>query len=78
VPKILVAVPSTLPQRWPDIAAAERQMQQENALIGVNVAAFFTDISLSAALSYSGNAHDRSFKAQHHRVSGLNLLSPIL
>jgi outer membrane protein TolC len=35
-------------------------METENALIGVNVAALFPDISLSAALSNSGNAHDRS------------------
>jgi outer membrane protein TolC len=40
-------------------AAAERQMETENALIEPNVAAFFPDISLSAALSNSGSARDR-------------------
>ncbi len=55
VPAIPVVLPATLLQRRPDIAAAERAMQQQNALIGVQVAAFFPDVSLSAAYGYSGN-----------------------
>ena len=55
VPAIPVVLPATLLQRRPDIAAAERAMQQQNALIGVQVAGFFPDISLSAAYGYSGN-----------------------
>jgi multidrug efflux pump len=53
VPTIPVAVPSTLLERRPDIAQAERSMERENALIGVAVAAYYPDIGLSAAFGYA-------------------------
>jgi NodT family efflux transporter outer membrane factor (OMF) lipoprotein len=54
IPKIPVTIPSTLLERRPDIAASERTMQQENALIGVAEAAYFPDISLSSMIEYLG------------------------
>jgi NodT family efflux transporter outer membrane factor (OMF) lipoprotein len=54
IPHTPVNVPSMLLERRPDIAAAERTMQQENALIGAAEAAWFPDISLSAMLEYIG------------------------
>ncbi len=54
LPDIPVSVPSTLLERRPDIAGAERKMQQENALIGANIALFYPDISLSGMFGFTG------------------------
>jgi NodT family efflux transporter outer membrane factor (OMF) lipoprotein len=54
IPKIPVVLPSTLLERRPDIAALERTMQQQNAQIGVSIAGYFPDISLSGALQWIG------------------------
>jgi NodT family efflux transporter outer membrane factor (OMF) lipoprotein len=55
LPEVPVTLPSELLERNPSIAAAERQMQQENALIGVAIGAYFPTISLDALGGYAGN-----------------------
>jgi NodT family efflux transporter outer membrane factor (OMF) lipoprotein len=59
VPTVPAGVPSTLLERRPDVAEAERKVAAANAQIGIAVSAFFPSLTLAGSDNYSGPAWSR-------------------
>jgi NodT family efflux transporter outer membrane factor (OMF) lipoprotein len=66
VPETPIALPSTLLQRRPDVAEAERGAAAANALIGVAVAGYFPSLNLSASDGFASTAIQSLFKSSNN------------
>jgi NodT family efflux transporter outer membrane factor (OMF) lipoprotein len=63
VPAIPLEVPTTLLQRRPDIASAERRVAQANARIGIERAGFFPSFGLTGSIGLSAASMGDLFSA---------------
>ena len=64
-PAIPLAVPSDLLQRRPDIASAERALAEANAKVGIQTAAYFPALTLSAQGGFEGSDIAKLFTAPY-------------
>jgi NodT family efflux transporter outer membrane factor (OMF) lipoprotein len=65
VPTVPAGIPSTLLERRPDVAEAERKMAASNAQIGVATAAFFPSLILSGSDQYTSGTFSRLLNASN-------------
>jgi len=65
VPTVPVGIPSTLLERRPDVAQAERKVAAANAQIGVATAAFFPNLTLAGTDDYSGSTMSRLIRTSN-------------
>jgi outer membrane protein, multidrug efflux system len=72
--RLPTGMPSSLLERRPDIAAAERAMAAENARIGIAKAAYFPSISLTGNLGFESADLDDLFNWSHRAF----LFGPLL
>jgi NodT family efflux transporter outer membrane factor (OMF) lipoprotein len=79
VPDLPRQMPADLLERRPDIAAAERAVAQANAKVGVQTAAYYPNITLSAEGGFEGSVLRRLIEAPNRFWSiGSNLSETLL
>jgi len=79
IPEIPPGLPSTLLERRPDVAAAERRMAQANARIGVAQAAYFPALTLSGSGGFASTSLATLFDpASRFWSLGANLAGTLL